>query len=131
MKFKITNFAHGAFLGRGEARRALREGKVSPRLKEQSYLNPVRKFLSTDSPCAHLAQNTAANKRRPTTVPNEEAKTINLKAATNIFLFGPGSVIKGEHDESSRLAVSPWVCVRSFGRCRMSKFWLLVYLGFF
>ena len=33
-----------------------------------------------------------------------------------------------EHDESSRMAVSTWVCALSFGRCRMSKFRLLVYL---
>ena len=37
------------FLGRGEARRALREAELSSRLKEQSYMNPVRKFLSTPS----------------------------------------------------------------------------------
>ena len=36
-----------------------------------------------------------------------------------------------EHDESSRMPVSTWVCALSFGRCRMSKFWLLVYLAFF
>ena len=30
--------------------------------------------------------------------------------------------VLGEHDESSRLAVSAWACVRSFGRCRMSFF---------
>ena len=27
--------------------------------------------------------------------------------------------------------VCTWVCALSFGRCRMSRFWLLVYLGFF
>ena len=36
-----------------------------------------------------------------------------------------------EHDESSRMPVSTWGCALSFGRCRMSKFWLLVYLDFF
>ena len=36
-----------------------------------------------------------------------------------------------EHDESSRMPVCTWVCALSFGRCRMSKFWLLVYLEFF
>ena len=35
-----------------------------------------------------------------------------------------------EHGESSRMAVSNWVCALSFGRCRVSKFWLLVYLDF-
>ena len=39
--------------------------------------------------------------------------------------------VLGEQDESSRMAVSTWVCALSFGRCRMSKFWLLVYLDFF
>ena len=28
------------------------------------------------------------------------------------------------------MPVSTWVCALSFGRCRMSKFWLLVYLDF-
>ena len=28
------------------------------------------------------------------------------------------------------MPVSTWVCALSFGRCRMSKFWLLVYFGF-
>ena len=36
-----------------------------------------------------------------------------------------------EHDESSRMPVCTWVCALSFGRCRMSKFFLLVYLDFF
>ena len=39
--------------------------------------------------------------------------------------------VLGEHDESSRMAVSTWVCALSFGRCRMSKFGLLVYLDFY
>ena len=43
------------------------------------------------------------------------------------FLFGPGE----EHDESSRMPACTWVRALSFGRCRMSKFWLLVYLDFF
>ena len=38
--------------------------------------------------------------------------------------------VLGEHGESSRMAVSTWVCTLSFGRCRMSKFRLLVYLDF-
>ena len=50
--------------GRGEARRTLREGKVSPRLKEQSYLNPVRKFLSTDPPCMSRRYEVAAEEAR-------------------------------------------------------------------
>ena len=29
------------------------------------------------------------------------------------------------------MAVSTWLCALSFGRCRMSKFWLLVYFDFF
>ena len=29
------------------------------------------------------------------------------------------------------MPVCTWVCTLSFGRCRMSKFWLLVYLDFF
>jgi len=29
------------------------------------------------------------------------------------------------------MPVCIWVCALSFGRCRMSKFWLLVYLDFF
>ena len=29
------------------------------------------------------------------------------------------------------MPVCTWVCALSFGRCRMSKFWLLVYLDFF
>ena len=36
-----------------------------------------------------------------------------------------------EHDESSRIPACTWVCALSFGRCRMSKFFLLVYLDFF
>ena len=36
-----------------------------------------------------------------------------------------------EHDESSRMPVCSWVCALSFGRCRMSKFFLLVYFCFF
>ena len=39
--------------------------------------------------------------------------------------------VLGEHDESSRMAVSTWMCALSFGRCRMSKFGLLVYLDFY
>ena len=35
-----------------------------------------------------------------------------------------------EHDESSRMPVCTWVCALSFGRCRMSKFFLVVYLDF-
>ena len=60
-KFKVTNFAHGSFLGRGEAQRALRKGKLSPRLKEQSHLNPVRKFLSADPPCISYSSVVAYN----------------------------------------------------------------------
>ena len=46
-------------------------------------------------------------------------------------LFGPRVFRVEEHDESSRMPVCTWVCALSFGRCRMSKFWLLVYLDFF
>ena len=54
-----------------------------------------------------------------------EAKIIIL-AATDFFC----SVLE-EHDESSRIPACTWVCALSFGRCRMSKFWLLVYLDFY
>ena len=54
-----------------------------------------------------------------------EAKIINF-SRDRFFC----SVLE-EHDESSRMPVSTWVCALSFGRCRMSKFWLLVYLDFF
>ena len=52
-------------VGRGEARRALREGKLSPRLKEQSYLNPVRKFSSTDPPCTSSSSPTDPEPLQP------------------------------------------------------------------
>ena len=45
-------------------------------------------------------------------------KIINLVAA-DFFV----SVLE-EHDESSRMPVCTWGCALSFGRCRMSKFFL-------
>ena len=51
----------------------------------------------------------------------------NHKFSRGRFFFC--SVLE-EHDESSRMLVCTWVCALSFGRCRTSKFLLLVFVCF-